>query len=38
MKSFDSIPETDSNELEIDSNFVKQMSELKNKTGLYFYQ
>lgn len=38
MKSFDSIPETDSNELEIDSNFVKQMSELKNKIGLYFYQ
>lgn len=33
MKSFDAIPDTDSNELEIDSNFVKQMNELKNKIG-----
>ena len=36
MKSLDSIGENET-ELEIDSNFVKQMNELKNKIGWFVF-
>ena len=36
MKSLESIGENET-ELEIDSNFVKQMNELKNKIGWFVF-